>query len=847
MTKDNIKKRCIVLSQGPVPTPEHTQVEGGGLRCWGIAKGLVANNDGLEVTVAYHESYRKEKFTSNFEGVQVTTWNHVDIAKLISDYDSVVVSYCMGELSVEVANSVRPNQQLILDCYVPIYVEVSARESPDLEGEYRAFETDVEKWRHVLRRGDLFLCANPAQKNFYQGVLAAVGRINPVTYSDDMIMIVPYGVYRDEPIAHNKPITKLLGGDRDNVLKIMWFGGIYPWFDVRNLADAVKEVNKTQPAKLIVVGAKNPFNKHPDFIARYDEFIEYVSTKEMKQYVVVQDWIDFNDRADWYLDADVVVVFNKIGEENKLAWRTRLVDFMWADLPVLTNGGDPLGEIMLSHNAAVKMDSLEAKDIASSIIKFLGNDKSKIAQLKSNMHEVKADFYWDTVTKELSRKIQQHSRAKDLEHIGIFSIATGKTKTARSPLGKVIAKSKKVPAYAKKYGYKATGLAIAELIRGNIGSRILGGPTRKSPAYVFVSHQLDMSGAPFIAIDMALEFKASGKSVEFYTYLPTHNQNFAKLNKAGIKPHVMMNKDMVPSFIQGDTVILNTVAHSEVSKEAVFSGAETGKLKQIIWYLHEDDPELLFRPDEQKRIKKMLASGKIKLLVPAHKIWKNYVKYFETEQNIILQPYKHTVPQKYKRVLKAKDFEDKLTFNLPGTVGDGRKGQLPIFYAFVQFYETYYKPHPENYRDFELVFVGVSTDFLSRQILDHARALDGHFSTYGKVTWIQNLDIGAKANFTICYSIREALPLFVFEGMAAGHPILRNDSSGMEEQLFPGKNGYLLDSDDYDQVVKTIESVLNKDTTSNAMLAAMSAYSSKIALRQENNSYTQVLNDKASN
>lgn len=842
MAKVDEKKRCIVLSQGPVPTPEHSKVEGGGLRCWGLAKGVYSNNKDLDITVAYHESYKKEKFTESYEGITLKTWNQANIGELIAEYDSIIVSYCMGELSVEVANSIRADQQLVLDCYVPIYVEVSARDSQDVEGEYRAFEIDVEKWRHVLKRGDVFLCANAAQKSFYRGVLAAVGRINPVTYSDDLIMVVPYGVYREEPKAAEKPIAKLLGNNND-VLKVLWFGGIYPWFDVRNLADAVKEVNKTQPAKLIVVGAKNPFNKHPDFIARYEEFMSYVTTEEMKQYVVVQDWINFNDRADWYLDADVVVVFNKEGEENKLAWRTRLVDFMWADLPVLTNGGDPLGEIMLEHNAAVRMASLEPKDISESIIKFLGNDKTKIHQLAQNMHKLKADFYWDTVTKDLAETIVKHVRARDLETMGIYSAAHGNSGHTRSRAGRVIAKARKVPAYAKKHGRKATMLAITELVKGKINTKISGGSARKEPAYIFVSHQLDMSGAPFIAIDMALDFKAANKNIEFYTYLPAHNENFAKLNKAGIKPHVLMNKDMVPHFIQGDTVILNTVAHSEVSKEAVFWAAESGVLKQVIWYLHEDDPELLFRPDEQKRIRKMLESGKMRILVPAHKIWKNYINYFETNKSIILLPYKHAVPAEYKRVLKAEDFSDKLTFILPGTVSDGRKGQLPIFYALVQFYERYFKESPETYRNFELIFVGMTDDFLSRQILAHARALGDHFETHGKVTWTQNLDIVAKANITICYSIREALPLFVFEGMAAGHPILRNDSSGMEEQLFENKNGYLLDSNDYDQVITTFEKLLNKKKTSDATLAAMSAYSNKIALQQEENSYTRAIED----
>jgi glycosyltransferase involved in cell wall biosynthesis len=132
---------------------------------------------------------------------------------------------------------------------------------------------------------------------------------------------------------------------------------------------------------------------------------------------------------------------------------------------------------------------------------------------------------------------------------------------------------------------------------------------------------------------------------------------------------------------------------------------------------------------------------------------------------------------------------------------------------------------------------------LSRQVISHAAALGDHFSYHGKVTWLENLAIGAKANFTICYSIREALPLFVFEGMAAGHPLLRNDSSGMEEQLFQGKNGFLLETNDYDQVLATIEKVLNKKKVSNTILAEMSAYSNKIALQQEKNNYTIILED----
>lgn len=829
-------KRCLILSDGPVPTPEHSKVEGGGLRCWGLAKGIKQNEPAFEVTIAYSEEHRIEgKFTDIYEDILIRTWALNNISEMISEYDTVIVSYCMGDLSVMVAGTIGADQQLILDCYVPIYIEVSARNSKQVEEEYKAFEHDVVRWDTVLKRGDLFLCANEPQKNFYKGVLAAVGRVNPVTYSDDLILIAPYGIYRTEPEVTGKPVTNLIGNDV-NYMRVLWFGGIYPWFDIRVLADAVLEVNKATPAKLIVVGAKNPFNRHPDFINRYEEFIQHVSKKELKDNVIVQDWINFNDRANWYFDSDVVIVCNKEGEENKLAWRTRLVDFMWADLPVLTNGGDPLSELMINNGAAVRMDVSSSKKIADALINLSkGNDRLNSTSLKNNMRKLKTQFYWDVVTKQLAAAIAQNRRAQDLQRMGVFSVTPASAGEVRSSAGRIISKAKKIPAYAKKYGYRATVMVMTEMMRRKLQSKnVIQG--RKTSAYVFVSHQLDMSGAPFIAMDMAMEFKAAGKKVEFYTYLPTHKDNLLKLNKAGIKPHVLMNKDMVPSFISGDTVVLNTVAHSEVVKEAVFRHAETNQLN-VIWYLHEDDPELLFRGDEKARIKHMLEAGQMKLLIAAHKMRSNYIHYFGTNKNILLQPYKHVVPRKYHRTLNGKVFTDKLSFVLPGTISDGRKGQLPIFYAFLQFYEAHFRLHKELYRDFELVLVGTSDDFLSRQILAHAPALEGHFKHYGRVTWSKCLDIIAECNVTICYSIRECLPLFVFEGMISGHPILRNDSSGMEEQLIVGKNGLYLESRDFNQVVKTIETMLNKQKTPDSLLAKMSKKSYEIAKVQETHSY----------
>ena len=77
--------------------------------------------------------------------------------------------------------------------------------------------------------------------------------------------------------------------------------------------------------------------------------------------------------------------------------------------------------------------------------------------------------------------------------------------------------------------------------------------------------------------------------------------------------------------------------------------------------------------------------------------------------------------------------------------------------------------------------------------------------------------------------------------MLAGHPILRNDCSGVDEQLEAGRNGFPLDSEDFGQVVETFERILNRRKTSNEQLAAMSARSHEIALTQRDNRYETLI------
>src|SRR2546430_438740 len=151
MTLPKQVKSCLVISYGPVPTPQSQKVEGGGMRAWGLAEGLKRN--GVRVTIAINNAFPQE--LKEHEGIRLVNWGmDQQFADLLNSYDAVIISYCMGQESVFVADNINDSVQLILDVYVPIYVEVSARESKDIDTEYRNYMEDIKRYNHVLRRGD---------------------------------------------------------------------------------------------------------------------------------------------------------------------------------------------------------------------------------------------------------------------------------------------------------------------------------------------------------------------------------------------------------------------------------------------------------------------------------------------------------------------------------------------------------------------------------------------------------------------------------------------------------------------------------------------------------------------
>lgn len=838
-------KKILIISNGPVPAPEIKNVEGGGLRAWGLANGLQNNSkDKYEVEVSYNQVFKQDNFTDELNGIKISTWEISTLADKIQEFDSVLVSYNAGDITQTVVDNIRQDQQLILDGYVPIHIEMSARNSDNLDREYDAFNFENKIWTKALRRGDILLCANEAQKKFYTGVMAQVGRINPITYGDeDLIQIVPYGIYREKAVAKNDPVSKLVKNKK--AFKLLWFGGIYPWFDLTNLLEAVKNANKTTPIELIMVGVKNPFNQHPDFIKRYEEVMDYIKNNNMDEIVHITDWVKFEDRAEWYLGSDAVVLINNIGMENTLAWRTRLVDYVWADLPIVTNGGDPMSDILEANKAVYILPDLDAKTIEKEIIK-ISKDKETLKQVSTNLSKVRRLFYWDKVTENLSKLISKGYKPADagllkeveilnspvLQDAGGSRIVRAKNK-ARRITGKALR-------YYKNNGFAATYKIATDKVVRKVKRKTVSN-IDKRPKIIIVSHQLDNTGAPFVAMDLAFDIqkqvKNLGRKLKFIAFTPINIENVRELKKAGIEVEIYTDRNLWLNYNKGDIVILNSFGLSRAVTHSTIQAAKNNTLDAFYWYGHEATPERFVDLDTRDEFVKLLESNKAKLYAVSKGSAEAYKEFFGTDKNTEVMNFRFDFPSDRFAVKDPEDFE-KLDFIVTGAVSDGRKGQLPILYAFLNFYNNFYKKNPKTYRDFSLKFIGVDeAGYIKKQMEISAKGLDGKCEIVGQIPRAKVLDFVEEANMTICYSYHESMGIFVYEGMAFGHPIIRNDCYGQEEQLIDGGNGWAVRNDDYQTLCDTIEESLNLEKTSNDKLAKMSKVSEEIAEKATHSEY----------
>jgi glycosyltransferase involved in cell wall biosynthesis len=369
--------------------------------------------------------------------------------------------------------------------------------------------------------------------------------------------------------------------------------------------------------------------------------------------------------------------------------------------------------------------------------------------------------------------------------------------------------------------------------------------------FVFLSPSMNNSGSEQILMDVIDEFADKPGSVRLLSPLLVPEMR-ERAGGSGVKVEraaAVMGPTLVGlqlALRRDDFVLMNTVAVLRNYQEFILDSLRSGKLAHAYWYIHEDVEQLplvapfLLESGFRSLIGRLVEQQRLTLLVPSRRVKFQYDALFSTSRTQLL-PFKVDLDSK-RTIARAPSDYASLRFLLSGKPTDGRKAHMIALAAFHEFMKSHYEPDPKAYRPFTLTLVGMTDDFIGRQIQSIGSAVLGErLATVSSVAHQRALDITQKCNAVICCSFNEALPLYVIEGMSMGHIVLRNDAGGMEEQLQEGVNGFRIDSRDVKQFAAALEVVLNRQTTANARLQAMGRASQDMVAALRIASYAEAL------
>jgi GT2 family glycosyltransferase/glycosyltransferase involved in cell wall biosynthesis len=388
------------------------RMAGPAIRAWEIASALAAEHD-----VRLASTRGAEVSGDGFEVV------HVPPRELRAATDWADVIVFQGFL-LDAAPWLRESSKiLVADIYDPMHLE-QLEQARDLgpAGRDVAVRETTRVLNEQLRRADFLLCASDKQRDFWLGQLAGQGRINAAVYDEDasldsLIAVVPFGIADEPPVQQRHGIKGTVPGIGPDDKVLLWGGGIYNWFDPLTLIRAVDRLRATRPdVRLFFLGLRHPNPGVPDMRVAWETRQLADSLGLTGTHVFFNEgWVPYAERADYLLDADVGVSTHFQHVETAFSFRTRILDYLWAGLPVVATEGDTFGALVAEHGLGRAVPAEDVDALVDALDAMLYDDAAA-ARAREAVAAFAPGYVWSRVLAPLVEFCRMPRRAADLAH-----------------------------------------------------------------------------------------------------------------------------------------------------------------------------------------------------------------------------------------------------------------------------------------------------------------------------------------------------------------------------------------------------------------------------------------------
>ncbi len=268
---------------------------------------------------------------------------------------------------------------LVVDGYDPHTLETLALWSGEpLDVQTARHGARLDILRRQCRAADLVICASERQRDWWLGLLEQAGRINPHTYSADpslrsLVDVVPFGLPSEPPRARRAVIRGVWPGISAEDLLLLWGGGLWEWLDPLTAVRAVDRLVEEgwERVRLVFPGTRHPNPDMPEMPLRAQTMALSDELHLTGTHVFFGDWVHYEDWPAVLLEADVGLSLHRDTVEARLAFRSRVLDYIWAGLSSVLTRGDAIADTVSSYSLGRLTDFGDDGGVADAIASLL--------------------------------------------------------------------------------------------------------------------------------------------------------------------------------------------------------------------------------------------------------------------------------------------------------------------------------------------------------------------------------------------------------------------------------------------------------------------------------------------
>jgi hypothetical protein len=116
--------------------------------------------------------------------------------------------------------------------------------------------------------------------------------------------------------------------------------------------------------------------------------------------------VPFAERADYLLESDIGILSQARNLETYVSARTRVLDYLWTDRPILVNEGDEWADAIRQNGFGVVIESNQVEHWAVAMVQ-LAQDRAAWRRMRDNMAALKHRFTWRQCVEPLYRYVLQ--------------------------------------------------------------------------------------------------------------------------------------------------------------------------------------------------------------------------------------------------------------------------------------------------------------------------------------------------------------------------------------------------------------------------------------------------------